>query len=251
MSPISAAQSPGVAMSPAVEQILADLVQSAKDAFGDDLICMALFGSGAEGRLRATSDLNLLVVLARFQRDRADKFREPLRVARIAAKAAAMFLLESEAATAAEAFAVKFGDIARRHRVLVGQLPKALMAVSPEAKKQRLLQTLMNLTLRLRQSYVAMSLREEQLALVIAETAGALRSSAAMLLELEGRPVASPKESLETVAGSLDGGKWSETLRRISEARESRSLPPGAAAPALFNLMALVDAMRLRAERLP
>lgn len=251
MSPSSVQPLPGLSVSPAVESVLAELVQSVKDAFGDDLVCMALFGSGAEGRLRATSDLNLLVVLKRFQRDRADQFREPLRVGRMAVKATAMFLLESEAATAVEAFAVKFGDIARRHRVLIGQLPKALLTVSPEAKRQRLLQTLMNLTLRLRQSYVAMSLREEQLALVIAETAGALRSSAATLLELEGRPVASPKESLETVAGALDGGKWSETLRRISEARESGGLPAGVAASALFDIMALVDAMRLRVERLP
>jgi predicted nucleotidyltransferase len=251
MSLESTAQATSVSMPPAVERILADLVKTTKDAFQDDLVCMVLFGSGAEGRLRATSDLNLLVVLKQFQQERADAFREPMRLARVAARAAVMFVLESELATAAEAFAVKFGDIARRHRVLVGELPKALLAVSPEAKKQRLRQTLMNLILRLRQSYVMTSLREEQLALVIAETAGALRSAAATLLELEGRPVVSPKESLEAVAALLDGGPWSETLHRISEARESRGLPAGTAAPVLFKIMALTDAMRRRVERLP
>lgn len=235
----------------AVERVLADLVAAAKDCFQDDLASVVLFGSGAEGRLRATSDLNLLVVLKRFQQQRADGFREPMRLAHVAARAAAMFVLESELATAAEVFAVKFGDIARRCRVLFGELPDALRSVSPQAQKQQLRQLLMNLTFRLRQAYVVTSLREEQLAVTIAETAGPLRSAAATLLELEGRPAASPKQSLETVARSLDGGDWSDTLRRISEARETRGLPPGEAASVMFRLMALAEAMRLRAERLP
>jgi predicted nucleotidyltransferase len=234
-----------------VRHVLADLVTAAEESFQDDLQSVILFGSGAEGRLRATSDLNLLLVLRRFQQPRADRFRQPLRLAHVAARAGAMFVLESELPAAAEIFAVKFGDIARRYRVLFGELPAALQNVSPEAKKEQLRQILMNLTLRLRHGYVVASLREEQLALVIAETAGPLRSAAATLLELEGQPVASPKESLETVARSLDGQDWGEMLRRISEARESRRLPPGAAAPVMFRIMALVEAMRLRVERLP
>jgi predicted nucleotidyltransferase len=235
----------------AVERVLADLVAAAKDSFQDDLRSVVLFGSGAEGRLRATSDLNLLVVLKRFGRERADAFREPLRLARVAARAAAMLILESELPAAAEAFAVKFGDIARRHRVLFGDLPDGLLNVSAEAKKRQLCQLLLNLALRLRQSYVLTGLREEQLALVIADAAGPLRAAAAALLELQGQPAASPKLALETVAGSLEGGPWSETLRRVSEVRESRRLPPGVAAPVLFQIIALAEAIRLRVERLP
>jgi predicted nucleotidyltransferase len=181
------------------KRAVADLVEAAKQSFQDDLSSVVLFGSGAEGRLRATSDLNLMVVLKRFQQERADKFREPLRLAHVAAQAAVMFVLESELTAAAEAFAVKFGDIARRYRLLFGDFPTALLTVSPEAKKQRLRQVLMNLSLRLRRSYVVASLREEQLAVVIAETAGPLRTAAATLLELEGRPVASPKDRKSVV----------------------------------------------------
>jgi predicted nucleotidyltransferase len=235
---------------PAVETVLAELVKAAKASFEDDLVSVVLFGSGAEGRLRATSDLNLLVVLKRFLPERADQFREPMRLAHVAVRAAAMFVLESELPTAVEAFAVKFGDIARRSRVLFGQLPAALATISPQAKRQQVRQMLMNLTLRLRQSYVTTSLREEQLALVIADAAGPLRTAAATLLELEGQPAASPKESLEKMAGLLGGADWSETLRRISEVRESRRLPPGVAGPVAFGVMALAEAMRLRAERL-
>ena len=49
-------------------------------------------------------------------------------------RAVAMFVLESEAPTVAEVFAVKFGDIARRCRVLFGQFPSGLSGISREAK---------------------------------------------------------------------------------------------------------------------
>jgi hypothetical protein len=234
----------------ATEQLLSRLVESARRCFQDDLKSIVLFGSGAEGRLRATSDLNLLVVLKRFDKAQVDGFREPLRAAQMAGQASAMFVLESELPAAAEAFAVKFDDIGRRRRVLYGEDVIAGLATPREAKKQRLRQVLMNLTLRLRNQYAAMSLREEQLAVAVADAAGPLRSAAATLLELEGQAVASPKEALERVAGGLEGPEWPQLLAQLTEARQSRRLPPGAAGAAMFRLMDLVHQMRLRAERL-
>ena len=40
-----------------------------------------MFGSAAEGRLRATSDVNLLILLSNFNEARAEELRNPLRVA--------------------------------------------------------------------------------------------------------------------------------------------------------------------------
>ncbi len=45
------------------------VVDAARRAFGDDLRSIVLFGSAAEGRLRATSDVNLMLVLRRFLAD--------------------------------------------------------------------------------------------------------------------------------------------------------------------------------------
>src|SRR5205807_1909594 len=90
---------------------------------------VVLFGSAAEGRLRATSDVNLLFVLRTFDLDGVDKLREPLRLAEIGARIAPMFLLESELQAAATAFAVKFTDIAHRRRVLHGDDPFVSLAV--------------------------------------------------------------------------------------------------------------------------
>src|SRR5438445_509439 len=67
-----------------IAEILNSFLQSAKDAFGSDLISVVLFGSAAEGKLRATSDLNLILVLASFNQAKADGLREPLRIAQAA-----------------------------------------------------------------------------------------------------------------------------------------------------------------------
>jgi predicted nucleotidyltransferase len=231
-----------------VSSALNTFIAAAKKAFGDDLLSVVLYGSGAEGKLRPTSDVNLIVLLAAFERDQADQLREPLRLAEAAIRLRVMFLLQDELKPASQAFAVKFADITRRRLVLYGDDPFASLSVSREDAIFRLKQTLLNLTLRLRETYVSRSLREEQLAVVIADSAGPLRSCASTLLELEGNAAASPKEALEQIAAS--GAKTIEDLQLITEARQRHTLPPGAAAPALFHLIDLAHAMWARAAQL-
>jgi predicted nucleotidyltransferase len=237
-------------LSPAIEQLLADLIEAAKNCFQAELKSVVLFGSGAEGRLRVTSDLNLLFLLHKFEKSQVDAFRESLRVAQVAGNASVMFVLETELPLAAEAFAVKFDDIGRRHRVLFGDDVIAALAISRAAKIHHLQQVLLNLSLRLRERYVAVSLREEQLAGVIADMSGPLRAAAATLLELEGQPVGSPKEALEKIAQAVKDPQSTPVGNQLTEARQTHALPPGTAGPLMFQLMALAEAMHSRAERL-
>jgi hypothetical protein len=109
---------------------------------------------------------------------------------------------------------------------------------------------LLNLILRLRHGYVERSLREEQLARVLADAAGPLRSSAATLLELEGRPVDSGKGALVEL-GTSRGPAAVSALETMSEARERSRVAPGRAGPALFELIALAERMRERFAALP
>ncbi len=236
---------------PNVARVLSGFLEQARDAFGDDLLSIVLYGSGAEGKLRPTSDVNLLVVLSAFDQKKADQLREPLRMAHAAIQLRAMFLLDSELRAATEAFSVKFADVIRRRRVLYGDDPFAGISISRGDSVFRLKQTLLNLTLRLREGYIARGLREEQLVAMIADAAGPLRSCAATLLELEGMPAESPKEALHQVAASLPGGpERAEEISRISEARQEKKLAPGLAAPTLFHLIELAGLMRARAEAL-
>ena len=125
-----------------VERVLGDFLEAVKASFGQDLRSAVLYGSAAEGRLRATSDVNLVLVLERFEPAAADRLREPLRVAQAAARLSPMFLLASEVQDAAEAFAGKFSDILRRRRVLFGPDPFSSLAIPRAAALVRLRQVL-------------------------------------------------------------------------------------------------------------
>lgn len=234
-----------------VSQGLDLFIQEAQKAFGGALVSAVLFGSAAEGRLRATSDVNLLLVLRSFDQGPADLLREPLRAAHASMHLDVMFLLESELVQAMEAFAVKFADILSRRRVLFGPDPFAGLTLAPELLLRRTRQVLMNLTLRMRERYTLVSLREEQLAGVIAEMTGPLRACAASLLKLEGREATSPREALEALISESEGLKTGDILNLTDRARRQETLPPGTAGTLLFSLLDLAQAMYQRTERLP
>ena len=225
------------------------LLEAARTSFGEALRSVILYGSAAEGRLRATSDVNLLFVLTRFD-SAADAFRQPFRFAAAAANVTAMFVLERELPHAAAEFAQKFADIRRRHVVLHGEDVVATLAIPRDALVRRLQQVLLNLTLRLREQYVERSLRAEQCALAVAAAAAPLRTSAASMLELEGRGTLAPKEALEALAADLARPEFVSLLPRLSNARETRTLPAGSAARDLLTLQELAAAMYERALRL-
>lgn len=235
---------------PEVGQGLAVFVDAAKVAIGTDLVSIVLFGSAAEGRMRASSDVNLIVVLRAFDPVRIDALREPLRLAHALIGLSTMFILEDEIPAAVESFAVKFADIRARHKVLAGFDPFSALAPSRSAMLARLNQILLNFILRARERYALVSLREEQLSAAIADAAGPLRSAAALILALEGRPAASPKAALEALAVELDASKWRDAVANLSKAREAAGLPPGAGRSTALQLLDLAQAMRARAQRL-
>jgi hypothetical protein len=226
------------------------MVEAARRAFGDDLRSIVLYGSAAEGRMRATSDVNLMFVLRRFDQEKANNFREPFRFAGAAVDVNAMFVMEKEIGLAAREFAQKFADMQRRHMVLYGDDPLTNVSISRESLVRRLQQTMLNLSMRLRELYLARSLREEQCALTIAEATGPLRAAAASILELEGRGTLPPKEALDTFVHDLGSSDFVDLLPHLSEARERRVLPPGQAADLLFTTAELASALHDRAMAL-
>ena len=233
---------------PDVERHLQLFVTAAQTAFGADLAAVVLFGSAADGQLRATSDVNLLLLLKRFDPASADVLRAPLRMANAAIDLQVMFLLEGELLDAADAFAVKFADIIARHRVLLGNDPFASLRTSREAMLRRLRQVLLNQQVRMRERYMLLSLNEEQLAGAIADTAGPLRSAAASLAQLEGKPALSGKQALEAFVDQLGEPALHAALQSMSTARETARLAPGQALPAFTGLMAITERLREHAQ---
>jgi predicted nucleotidyltransferase len=221
-----------------LSRVSAALVRS----FAGDLRSLILFGSAAEGRMRASSDVNLLVVLDRLDVDRFNGVAELIQAASAAVELHPMFMLFSELPLATEAFAVKFDDIAHRHVLLYGVEPFGDLVVARAILIGRVQQVLLNLTLRARTVYVVNHNREEVLLVAVADAAAPLRRSAQAILELRGKQSASPKESLEILAAEL--GSWSEDLKNLTRARQELQLPAGMAGPLLLRLAALAEAMQ-------
>jgi hypothetical protein len=232
------------------ERVLADLVAAAKSALGDTLESIVLYGSAAEGRLRAASDVNVIFVLTRFDAARVDTLGDPVRAAQAAIRLAPMLLLHDEIAHAAAAFAVKFADVVQRHRVLHGPDPFAALTVPRERLIARLTQVLLNLRLRLRAAYITRNAFDDQLIDVIVHAAGALRSAAATIRELDGQPRLSSRESLAQVVGDLGDPRFTAVVEQMSVARERGVLPPGEPRQAVLALIDLAGALHERAMRL-
>jgi hypothetical protein len=205
--------------------VLEEFVAALLAAAGAKLLAVVLFGSGAEGRLRPTSDLNLLVVADGLTLSQLDSVRTALRAGRSAAGLTVMFLESSEVAAAADAFAVKFSDIRARHRVLYGSSPFDLMQVSREAALRRVRQVVLNLTLRLRERFAIEGDHEEQLARLLADTTGPLRASAATVLAIRKDRHLSPKAALEELFAQPDQRR---SLDNLSLVHQGKSLPSGA-----------------------
>lgn len=231
---------------PQVQQALDEFLKAAQSSFGDELRSVILFGSAAEGKLRATSDVNVVLVLSLFEQESAEQLRQPLRLAQASIQLRAMFLLVEELLSAVCSFASKFADIARRRVILFGEDPFVSLSIPREAAILQLKQQLLNLSLRLRYAYVALGLREEQLFRFLANMIGSLRSAAASLRELEGFSTTSSQEAFLRVGRELGIREWPEMLDLVSTLQEGRPLQPSAV-PKLF--FALIDFCHLAIAR--
>jgi len=231
-----------------VDPVLANLAEAARRAFGTGLVSVVLFGSAAENRLRASSDVNLMILLERVEQAALDTFREPLRAAHAAIRAEVMFLTRNELQAAAQLFPVKYSDIRARHRVLAGTDPFERLEIPEADLRRQTREIFMNTALRLRERYVRLSIRDEQLVPVIADSAGPLRSAAAALARLEGMPAPSPREALANLAGEA-GAEYAAAVANLSRAREASTLSAGNAGATLLALSRLAALLCDRAGR--
>ena len=233
-----------------IKKALDDFLKAARESFGDQLRSVTLFGSAAEGKLHATSDINLIVVLSVFEQARADQLCQPLRIAQAAFQLRPMFILESEIPEVVRCFAPKFADILRRRVILYGDDAFAGVHVPRDAAILQLKQQLLNITLRLRTGYVVRSLREEQLAVLIAEVIGPASAAAATVLELEGRQVTSPRDAFSLLGLELNVSAWSEAYSRITTIQGAKLIGPGEAQVLLFQILEFIRLVTARVELL-
>jgi predicted nucleotidyltransferase len=233
-----------------VTRTLDDVITTAKRCSGENLKSVVLFGSAAEGRLRATSDINLILVFGEIRLPELEALRECIGFAHSVIRLNSLFLEEAEVTLAAKAFAVKFSDIRTRHRVLYGADFFADLQIAREAIIARLKQVILNLTLRLRENYVLSGERQDQRVRVIAEASGPVRACAAAILQLEGGAAASPKDALRALTQQLGDRSWDSVLQNLSAVRQQHGLTAQAVEATIAGLLELLRAMYRRVDEL-
>jgi predicted nucleotidyltransferase len=231
-----------------VTAALDSFTRAAIACFGTDLVSVVLFGSAVDGRLRATSDVNVILVLARAKPEQLTAIGPAYAMAHAAIRLSVMFLLEAEIPSASEAFAVKFADVATRHRILHGPDPFADLVIDRDAARRRLGQILVNLTLRLRERLALDAAFEEQLAMVAADSVGPLRSAAATLVSLESGAQVAPREALAALAAPAG---LTDAVATITKARESGTVPESGGVAAVTAAMTLAGLIASRVAALP
>lgn len=212
-------------------KLLNSFVDVLKHKLGSDLISVVLFGSAAENRLRIHSDVNLMIILNSTSLSTLEKINNDYRDQHSLINLNCMFLEKSELTAACNAFPLKFLDISKRSQVLFGENVIPLLMIDKENLKFQLKQTMLNLTLRLRERYTLVSLRKEQLINVLTEFSGPLRGCAFSLAEINGEHVKNPKEALNTFLernfpnDAILLAKMISTIRETSEISESEIAP--------------------------
>jgi len=184
-------------------------------AFGESLKSVLLFGSAAEGRLRATSDVNVLMMFTRIDLENVEKWRAAVESLAAAIDLKPLIILEDEIAAAAEAFAVKYFDIMHRRRVLHGSDPFDSLKISDDALRRRVSQVLLNLTLRLRHSLLLHNDMARTRALV--DAVGPLRATAVALQEIARQPQTAPREALLALAAQQGATALIERMQVLRE----------------------------------
>lgn len=226
-----------------VRSCLNEFLMVAKESLGDDLVSVVLFGTAAEGRMRSTSDVNLMLVLRAFDLEKVDPVRETYQLALAAVQLHVMFILESELPLACQTFPGKFRDIFHRHEILHGKNVVAGLVFARPAIIVQLKESLLNITLRLRERYAAVSLTPDRLLQTLAEISGPLRTTATNFMYLEQTEYVHPKEALSLVANKLLTGDKMGFLSTISQAREGAAVDSPDCITALKDIITLADKM--------
>jgi len=147
---------------------LDELVTQLKDAFGDALRSVVLYGSAVAGEhIAKKSDYNILVVLDGVPLDRLAPVGAVLRAWGEGGNPAPMIFTDAEWRSSADVFPMEYADILERHRVLFGADPCDGITVSRSDLRLEVEQQALGKLLHLRRGAMAAGVDEKaQIALL-------------------------------------------------------------------------------------
>lgn len=185
------------ALPPQVRDRLESFRHTLRDALGDDLVALLIYGSVAFGAWNpTTSDVDVMIVLRDDRRELLDKIGHEVRLARYAARIEAMILRADEIPDAADVFPLLYDDVRECNILLGGEDPFRDLVIHDRHRRLRVEQELREARIRLRRMVAdsergALGLRE-----VVRRKLKQLRSPLRALLRLRGESSAIDLESV-------------------------------------------------------
>ena len=153
------------------EQLLDGLVERLKEALGEDLVSVVLYGSAVTGDFQEkVSDLNVLCVLTRIDVAELKKAYKPTDWWLKKKQPAPIFLSKEEIENAHDAFAIEFLDIRAAYKVLHGEDVVSGIEVEPSHHRHQVEHELRSRLLRLRERYLALQKDRRELTRLMADS---------------------------------------------------------------------------------
>jgi hypothetical protein len=134
---------------------LEELVSQLRNAYGDALRSIVLYGSAAAGEQTKRSDQNVLVIVDALDSNRLAAASAASRAWADAGNPAPLTLKTTEWRGSADIFPMEYADVLERHRVLYGEAPFEGIRVELSDLRLQLEQEAMGKLIKLRQGILA------------------------------------------------------------------------------------------------
>ena len=179
------------------EEVFEEFTQDYQSVFGDDLISIILYGSGARGEyVPKKSDLNFLIVLAEKAMDRLKGCFPLIRKWRKRRVNIPLFLTEAYIASSLDTFPVEFLNFRQNHKLVFGKDILAELSFNKKDIRLQCERELKGKLLLLREAYLDSEGRTKQLGQVSSASLTAFLSQFRALLYLRDTKIPEHNEEL-------------------------------------------------------
>lgn len=204
------------------EMIFPQLTADYRKVFGDELVALILYGSGADRHyIPGKSDLNFLVVLTERGMEDLEKAMTVVARGRKSRVATPLFMTKDYIGAALDAYPIEFLAMKLNHVMVYGEDVLTTLEIRPEYLRLQVERELRGKLLLLRQRFLETEGKDKELRRLIRESLPAFLTAFKALLWLLGREI--PRERPEIVeAAARAAGVGAETFRKCLLVREGK-----------------------------
>ncbi len=204
-----------------LEQLLSDL----REAHGDNLASVVLYGSAAAGdQIELRSDHNLLIALNRITSEDLRLAQAPMRKWQDLGQPVPVYFTVAELQDAADVFPIEFLQMEKARKILYGRDPFEVVKISRANLRRQTEYELRTKLIRLRRLFIPASVSVEKLSALMSDSLASFASLFRAVLILMGQdPPIAKGDTLRATVGllELDGAPF----ERILEMRTGKGLP--------------------------